>query len=911
MKLTSRLLILLIIAVLLPMTIVSIVLITEHQRAYTAVILSQGQEIAGRLAHSIDNFVLDRRERLHLAGNAFLLQALAQADGDIFLTLLLNMHPDIHWVAVVDHTGHELARQARTGSTALMDTLEPPERDPWLEQALQGTPITSPVLFSSTNEPLVLLYLPILLGGEELVGVVMGEISLRRLWDQVLRPEVREENFAFVVAQDGTVIAHPDKSFIRQKHPFTEMPSVQAVLARQTGTTVYHDPVLQTSVAAAFTPLRVLSAGIIVGQPRTEIFAMRRALLTRMTITAIVCLLVALAVGGMFGYRLVQPILGLIGEVRTIRTQEGQVVQPMHANGGSEIDVLTQSFHDMTRELHARRDALVAAKAYTDNILASMTEMLFVLSPAGHIQTVNTAVRSLLGYTERELLGHSIGVISGSGWLIQRAAFEDPWRAGRGRNLETTFRTKDGRTMPVLLSGAVLRAFDGTTLGLVCVARDITERKQAEQALQEAHDRLESRVQERTAELLVSNTQLQQEITERQRAEEERQRLEAQLYQARKMEALGTLAGGIAHDFNNILAVILGYTELARFDLPGEARATQYLQEVLTAGKRAKHLVQQILTFSRKSDQQQKPVCLHVLIKETLTLLRAVLPATIHIQQRLSQDAGAILADPSQMHQVLLNLFSNAEHAMRTSGGVLEVQLDAVEIVPQWLVEHPELKPGPYVRLLVRDSGHGMEPEVLSRIFEPFFTTKDVGEGSGMGLAVVHGIITAHGGTISAQSTLGKGTTITIHLPRIGDTAGEEPSVPEGLPHGQGRLLLVDDEPVIVRWGQELLERLGYTVAAYTDSGKALKAFQNAPQRFDVVITDQTMPYLTGEKLVEEMKRLRPDIPIILCTGHSYIMDADKALAMGIAAFCMKPLVARELVDTIHRLLHPDEARCC
>jgi CheY-like chemotaxis protein len=313
--------------------------------------------------------------------------------------------------------------------------------------------------------------------------------------------------------------------------------------------------------------------------------------------------------------------------------------------------------------------------------------------------------------------------------------------------------------------------------------------------------------------------------------------------------------------------------------------------------------VQQILTFSRKSDQQQQPVYLHVLIKETLTLLRAVLPTTIDIRQRLDRYSGAVFADPSQMHQVLLNLFSNAEHAMRPSGGVLEVQLNAVEPDEQLLAQYPDLNPEPYVRLIVRDTGQGMEPTVLSRIFEPFFTTKDIGEGSGMGLAVVHGITTSHGGVIDVQSAPGEGTTFTIYLPRIADVAVEETPVLEALPHGSGRILFVDDERLLVRWGQEMLERLGYEVVAYTRSGEALEAFRRAPHRFDLVITDQTMPYLTGEKLAAEIKRLRPDIPIILCTGFSYTMDAEKAQALGFAAFCFKPLVARELVDTIQRVL--------
>jgi PAS domain S-box-containing protein len=902
MKLTSRLLILLILAVLLPMTIMSIVLIIEQQRAYTDVILAHEQEIASRLAHSIDSFMREKRDTMQMAGSAFLLQAMSRVEGDFFFALLLKNHLDVHWVAVVDPSGHELTRVSRTEAVLETDLLDR-AGDPWLERAMRGIPVTSPVFFSTTNEPQVVTYLPILLYGEKLLGVIVGEISLQTLWEQILRAEVSAGKFAFVVAQDGTVVAHPEKLSVRQKRQFSEMPSVQRVLAGQTGTAVYHDPVLHTSVAAAFMPLRTLDGGIVVVQPYTELFAVRHTLLTRMIVIVVVCLLVALGVGGMFGYRLVQPMLGLIRDIRTIRVQEGSTVLPVDMTGGSEIDVLTRSFAEMTRELRIGREALMSAKTYTDNILASMSDMLFVLSWAGHIQTVNTAVCARLGYEESELLGHTMGLIWSAGWLSQRREFDELCRAGFVRNVETTLQAKGGTPIPVLLSGSVMHTPDGTIQGIVCVARDITERKQAEHVLQEAHDRLEARVQERTAELLVMNAQLQQEVAERQRAEEARSRLEEQLYQSRKMEALGTLAGGIAHDFNNILAVMLGYSELALFELPRQAPSAQHLQEVLTAGKRAKNLVQQILTFSRKSENQRKPISLHILIQEALTLLRAVLPSTIDIHQRLDRNAGTVFADPSQMHQVLLNLFSNAEHAMRAHGGVLEVQLDAIEADEQLLAEHAELRPGAYVRLLVRDTGHGMDAAVMQRIFEPFFTTKGVGEGSGMGLAVVHGIITNHGGVIAVQSAPGQGTTLTIYLPRIAEIAAEENPLPQALPHGSGYILFLDDERVIVRWGKEMLERLGYVVEAYTASDKALEAIREAPYRFDLVITDQTMPHMTGEKFVEELRQLRPDMPIILCTGFSHTMDAEKAHTMGIAAFCMKPLVAHDLVDTIQRVM--------
>lgn len=383
----------------------------------------------------------------------------------------------------------------------------------------------------------------------------------------------------------------------------------------------------------------------------------------------------------------------------------------------------------------------------------------------------------------------------------------------------------------------------------------------------------------------------------------ERQRLDEQVRQGQKMQAIGTLAGGIAHDFNNILAAILGYTELASEDIPRDSLPWRNLQHVLTAAARARELVQQIMAFSRQSTPQRQPVDLHLLVREMLSLLRASLPSTIEIRQHIATDIGTVLAAPTQLHQVLLNLCANAERAMRATGGVLDVRLEAVHVDATLAAAHPELTPGPHARLTVRDTGHGMAPEVLERIYEPFFTTKDVGEGTGMGLAVAHGIVASHGGAMTVTSAPGKGTTFAIYLPCSDEPATDATAGDDPVPRGHERILFVDDEAVLVALGQEMLTRLGYAVAAYTSSTEALAAFCAAPHRFDLVITDQTMPKMTGEALTRALREIRPDLPIILCTGFSHTMTEDQAVALGIDAFLMKPLVARELGRVIRRIL--------
>ena len=393
-----------------------------------------------------------------------------------------------------------------------------------------------------------------------------------------------------------------------------------------------------------------------------------------------------------------------------------------------------------------------------------------------------------------------------------------------------------------------------------------------------------------------------EDMTEQRRVEETLAKTERQFRQSSRMEAIGTLAGGIAHDFNNILTAILGYTELGLASVQRGSRTQRNLQEILTAGHRAKHLVQQILDFSRQSGQGKKPTPIHMVVREALKLLRATIPSTVEIHQLLKTES-TILADPTQLHQVVVILCTNAEYAMRETGGILEITLQDVEVTNDLAPTVAGLQIGPHVRLTVQDSGTGMSSDVLERMFDPFFTTKPIGEGSGMGLAVAHGIITNYGGAIVVDSLGGKGTKIDVYLPTI-PTQEWEALVEQGaIPVGKETILFVDDEETIVHLGKELLSQLGYTVEIQTSSLKALNIFRDDPQRFDLVITDQTMPGLTGEGLSRELLRIRPDLPIILCTGYSHIISAEKAKALGIQAYLMKPLAIRDLAPIVRHVL--------
>jgi len=390
-----------------------------------------------------------------------------------------------------------------------------------------------------------------------------------------------------------------------------------------------------------------------------------------------------------------------------------------------------------------------------------------------------------------------------------------------------------------------------------------------------------------------------EDVTDKKNSLQHIMKIQAQLQRAQKMEALGTLAGGIAHDFNNILTTIIGFVEIMTlFDVPEDSPIHGPLQEVLKAADRAKELVQQILTFSRQAEQVKKPLRLSSLTKEALKFLRASLPATIEISHNIENETGIILAESTQIHQVMMNLCANAAHAMKEKGGVLKVELAQREIRVEDTGFLSDLNPGQYLNLTVSDTGHGMNQEIMDRIFDPFFTTKNPGEGTGMGLSMVHGIVTRLGGAITVESQLGEGSVFRLYFPSLENQFVEvqtEEFLP--LPTGKERILFVDDERQIVQLAEDILGRLGYDTTGETSSTAALNIFQSHPDQFDMVITDLTMPDLTGIELAYELQQIRSNLPIILCSGYGKSETFDGVNATGIDDFIEKPLTTRHLAE--------------
>jgi len=394
------------------------------------------------------------------------------------------------------------------------------------------------------------------------------------------------------------------------------------------------------------------------------------------------------------------------------------------------------------------------------------------------------------------------------------------------------------------------------------------------------------------------------DITEKIRAEEEKTRLEAQLRQSQKMESIGTLTGGIAHDFNNILGIIMGNTELAMEDLPELHPARFNLDEILFASMRARDVIKQLLSFSRKTDPKQKPVKLVHIIKDALKFLRATIPTSIEIREDIQKYTyDTILADSTQINQIMINLFTNAAHAMEDSGGVITIRVQNAYLDQTSAACYPDLTTGNYVQLTISDTGPGIHEKIKNRIFDPYFTTKEVGKGTGIGLAVVYGIVKTHSGAITVDSEPGKGTIFSILFPVVEQEALTETETVKALYMGKERILFVDDEKSMADIGRNRLERLGYEVEAKTNPIEALALFRADPNRFNLVITDMTMPQMTGDQLVKEIHNIRPDVPTILCTGFSEKIDEEKAKEIGIRQYIEKPFDSRELSRLVRKVL--------
>ncbi len=511
---------------------------------------------------------------------------------------------------------------------------------------------------------------------------------------------------------------------------------------------------------------------------------------------------------------------------------------------------------DITERKRAEEDRLRLVAA-----IEQSGEMVMIVDKGGIIQYVNPAFERITGYTREEAVGKNPRILkSGRQGIDFYKGLWDVLNAGGTWQGHFVNKKKDGLLFEEDATISPVRNSLGDVTHYVAVKRDVTEQLKTEK----------------------------------------------QLFQAQKMEAIGTMAGGIAHDFNNILGAISGYTELSLAKIPPESRIKYYLEQIQASSQRAINLVRQILEFSRLTEKDRKPVSLLPLIKETVKMLREIMPSTIALRLNVRTEADAVLGDATQIYQILMNLCTNAYQSMKDKGGQLEIELVKTEAGEDIEDRIQGLTPGSYVEIIVRDTGTGIDPLIRKRIFDPFFTTKKIGEGTGLGLSVVHGIVRSYGGKITVESRVDEGSAFHVYLPLLAENpeaSSWEPSKP--LREGTGRILFVDDEEMLVDMAKEMLESHGYTVFAGTDSVQALETFRAHPEQFDLVITDQTMPAMTGIELARNITSIRPDMPIILCTGFLDSALEEKATEAKIREVVLKPVIIRKLIAKMQELLPP------
>lgn len=502
------------------------------------------------------------------------------------------------------------------------------------------------------------------------------------------------------------------------------------------------------------------------------------------------------------------------------------------------------------------------------NLVGNLSDWVWEMDKEGMYSYTSPSVQQILGYDPCEVEGSSH-----RDFLCQKAIAENQelfvdyiMKNRPFRDQVLRARHKDGYPVMLEVSGQPIVNSKGTFLGYRGVSRDISRRLSSEKTHAE---------------------------------------LKEQLHQAQKMEAIGTLAGGIAHDFNNILSAILGYAEITRMQLSENSNASENIDQVILAGKRATELVKQILTFSRKADQKKEPLRIDLIVKEALKMLRSSLPASIDIKTNIAPKSWQVLADPTNIHQIVVNLCTNAAQAIGNTKGLLEVSLNRVDLDSEQVADKPHVQAGSFVVLMVKDNGAGMDEETVARIFEPYFTTKKQEEGTGLGLAVIHGIVEDANGFIQVESRLGEGSSFHIYLPDVQEdtivVSEAEENAP--LPTGNERILIVDDEPDLTDVAEIHLTRLGYSVTTKTKSTEALDIFLASPDSFDLIITDQTMPDITGDKLARAMLKVKPALPIILYTGYTSALSEGEAYALGIKSFIKKPMSTEVLAGTVRRLL--------
>lgn len=750
-----------------------------------------------------------------------------------------------------------------------------------VKRAGEGRTVINPnVKISPFSQfPQLEIVVPITSRNNKISGVILASVNIAKMWELIAPHRIGESRNAYIVDANGLLIAYRDTSSVLQKKDLRHIKGIADFVNNRVGT-FQSRGIEQTAVIGAMARIHLTGWGVVVEQPKFAAYRNLYLFSFLIVTAAFIAMLFAIISGLKFSSKsIVRPIRRLQEETSILAKGHSDI--NIEVDSTDELGQLATSFNLMVKNLKkttVSRDRLIqemAGRKAVDRALRQERDrfqkyldiagvIILVLDQDGIVTLINKKGLEISGYGLADIIGQNWFDITlpkekGPDVFSDFKKLTDGRMDGMGK-YESEMVAKNGDRRVIAWNNICLKDENGKTIGTLSSGEDVTKAKEMERQLRQSH----------------------------------------------KMEAIGTIAGGIAHDFNNILGIIIGNAEVAIDDVPAWNPASQNLQEIKFAGLRAKNVVKQLLRFSRKTEQETKRINIATAIEESVKFLRASIPASIEIQTALADLKGSIQVDPTQFHQVMMNLCINGYHAMEETGGVLKITTKSVRFNAKTPDIVPGLDPGPYVKISVMDSGLGIESGIIERIFDPYFTTKEVGKGSGMGLAVVHGIVINHNGAVTVESDVGKGTAFHVYFPLVDKPPEVEPDIdtaPE-LYFGNETILFLDDETAIVNIAKQMLGQMGYRVEAFTSPTEALARFQSKPDQFDLVITDMTMPHMSGVVFSEEIAAIDRDIPIIICSGHHAMINEKKVRAMGItAAYVKKPMEKSKIGKVIRDVL--------
>ena len=926
-KIRTRLTISFIGLAILPILLLGSFVAVKSYRAARLDAIDITKETALRVSGEVDNFIRGMIEHVEVVSTVYGLRGLSHAEQHEVLNELIAFNKAYDEITLLDQLGNELVLVNRTQLVIRKNLESRSTKEEFLQPSQTKKLYFGPIRFRlNTGEPYMTCSVPFVDPQTgEVNGVVVADIRLKRVWDLLSTLKLRQGEQSYITDDKGLVVAHQNPSVVLR--------GTRVVIEQ--GEQGYH--LHRTGLLADGSAIIGVHE-IILGEQKLHVvsewnkdFAMAQAqqMLVIIGLSTLLTLVIAILAMIPVVANIVRPLQKLAITARKI--EDGDLTVQAEVRGDDEISELAHAFNEMTTKLLGTmgnmqaevKERVAIQKALEKELL--INESLAVLSKimleSDDIedlcdevlllaQTLTDSEHGYVGYIDKKTLSLVLPTISsmmgdqcqikGDDVKIEFPLDENDhyghlW--GASLNSKEAFFSNSPGTHPDsegcpeghvtihrYLSIPVL--FNDKLLGQIAVANSSMD------------------YQEKDIEVLERLGNLYALALNRDDAEQKQKKLLRELRQAQKMEAIGTLAGGIAHDFNNMLTPILGYSELALVHIDPNDQLYSDIKAINEAGNRAKDLINQILTFSRQQENELNSLQLQPILKETVKLLRSSLPTTIEIRQDIDPKCGAVISNLTQFQQIVMNLGTNASHAMEKNGGILEISLKEHHLSKDDALIKNGMSPGAIACLTISDTGIGMDKNTLARIFDPYFTTKEQGKGTGMGLAMVHGIVLSHHGYINVYSELGNGTTFKIYFPIASaktENRGKENKC--STIRGTESILLIDDEVTIVNMLSEILESRGYRVQSVTNSLDALKMFKMQPNLYDLVITDQTMPNLTGGELAKELLAIRADIPIILCTGFSESLNEDLAKKIGIREYLMKPVIIEELNDKIRAAL--------